>query len=1030
MKASGSSAAWRRSWAASLLAVGLAALILIAFAVPVFAGIIAASSCKALLDFAARLAPAWPFGLWPLAASYPGWAAPAAFSCLGVVLLAASACAYLYGETKRSSRKRSANIFGPGASRTNAKGSARVYSDPELISEIDWTCNEEEKPPYGGLVIGCLYGDEPGKERLVLAPKEGHGFIVGMSGSGKTQFINYPTIWAMANSVEPCSAVILDSKGDLYGTSAAYARSLGIKTYVIDFGNTDRSCCINLLEPIVAAYSEMKRSHDAHMESAFAIARENGIAEGRECDEGAWKDAEGGAYQKFKAHIKRAEADKRHGWAKAEELTRDIALGIIRDAEDEGASAGAQHWLDVGRSVLEAIMLLTATYTADDYVGKGMPYPEPYPEQRTLPSVLSILRRYAGDESDAKRDVKKLVRLFDGIDPAHPACKAFSPVRSSTGLEIATAISETLKFVTKLVSGEMESMLNRSDIDFAALGRERTFLYLVVPSDRPAAGRMFVLLFQQIHQKLVAEAKRCGGRLAVHVNFLLEEFASVSQGNKVKNIDNLLTESRSYNISLFITSQNLANLEDIYGECMVRNVLDNCGTKVLVKTSDVKGTAEYFSSAVGTYTFTSDAEARSRSALALVDRARTLSEREEQRRYFTEDELARWPASLGVLVLQALPGKNPDASRRARRLGWNGIMYAMVVQARKAAEIGFIAEAFGLGDDEELSRRMVAANAESALSGRTPLVAWNPDGRSIEEREATMRHLYAGGISLETRREMQRTRRKRLTRKAAREMLASSLDAGQLHAGPRAYTEALIEELYAGYIERFAGDSALEGSPMSPTVRKRYAEAVMQEAWEMRAVWYADLSSIAEGGDAPAWLLEKVRLTDEEKAELEAFRRALASPSDTAGEGGAFANASERVLQGPAEDVSAGRRAGPSRQGAPDAVSDTAAKRRRSLKGEWLEKMRADIKAARSQAKSMDEFVHILEERYAITMEVRESGIPMFRRAGEVYGLDAAKAGKGFLAEELRKRFEKKAASKGGEPPSPPAADEKRDKEI
>ena len=114
--------------------------------------------------------------------------------------------------------------------------------------------------------------------------------------------------------------------------------------------------------------------------------------------------------------------------------------------------------------------------------------------------MLAILRKYSGDAGEGAQGARQLIGLFKNIDPDHPALKAFAPVRSSQDREIATTLSEALKFVTKLISGDVEAFLNRNDVDFGALGEEREFLYLVVPTDRPSAGRMFVLLFQQMHQ--------------------------------------------------------------------------------------------------------------------------------------------------------------------------------------------------------------------------------------------------------------------------------------------------------------------------------------------------------------------------------------------------------------------------------------------------------------------------------------------------------------------------------------------------
>ena len=820
----------------ALFAIALVLLVLfILFAVPVVAGLFAAARQKMLTGFLSSIIAASAFDFWPIATSYAGWEMPALFSSLLAFLIFGALFMFLSSRIDAGAGKDAKNVFGPVASKTNSKGSARTYSNPDLIAEIDEVCSPDDLPPYGSLVIGCLHGNKKSQDRLILAPPESHGLVIGMTGSGKTQIVNLPSIWAMANAKEPCSAVILDPKGELYGATSPYVRERGIRVALVDFRNPELSMCINPLQPIIDAFFAKKEVYDEEMALAAAVANEKGLSISEACEEASWPPAQADAFLAFKTHVKRAEAAKKSGWSKAEALTRDVALTIIRDADELGTSSGVQHWLDVGRGVLEALILFCATYTKEDYIGEDDPYPEPYPEQRTLPSVLSILRKYSGEEKDAAKKARKLVRLFDKIDPEHPAAKAFSPIKSSQDKEIATTLSEALKFLTKLISSDMEAMLNRSDIDFASLGEERTFLYVNVPTDRAAAGRMFVLLFQQMYQILVDMAVAHEGRLPVRVNFLLEEFASVCQGNKVDGLPDMLTMGRSYNMRFYITVQNLSQLSRIYDVHTLNTILDNCGVKVLIKTSDASGTARFFSQAVGKYTFTAKNESQSRTAPLFSGRERTSSVHEEQRAYFTEDELSRWPDEFGALVLQAIPGKDVKHSRLARRLGWNGILYPLIIQTKKAFQIEYVAHAFALDDEEELLRRKEAARSDTQIDSRTPLVAWDPLGRSELERETVRRELYSGGISLTSKRAIAREQRREKVREKAQVLLKRKADAQTIRKGGFAFVTKLTDEIFDACIQ--------EG--LSKEGAKR--EEVYQEAFAIKGALIDLLLEILDG---------------------------------------------------------------------------------------------------------------------------------------------------------------------------------------
>lgn len=1005
-KSSDGGSVWIKTWAPILLVLLLVEICLLVFVVPLIAGVYVSALNHDLVNYLAAAMKKGFLRLWEILVLYPGWKNPAMVVSIFVSAFVAAIGFHTSNEAKRNTR--SPNMIGPAADPSNSKGSAGVYGDPELIKELNYTMGKNEIPPYGAIAIGCIhYGDKDGeKSEIILGPKESHGLIVGTTGAGKTKIINEPSLVTMAkanlpyleakknatplpkDAPEPCSCVVLDPKGELYADVAPYLRSIGLPVHIIDFRNPERSECWNALQPIVDVFMDKKVIYDEKMAAARELATKKGIPAKKMSDDMAWGDSE--SYLEFKKLILQAESAKKAGWSRAEELTRDVALGII--PEDGSASSGAAHWLDVARMLLESLILWNTLYTEEDYIGGGEPYPEPYPEQRNLPSVMSILRKYAGeiDVQGKKKAVRELVELMSKIDPEHPASKAFAQIKASRDEEFATTLSEAIKFITKLISSSTEAILNRQDIDFGKLGEEPTFLFLVVPSDREAAARLFILLFMQIHQMLVERAARYGNRLPVRVNFLLEEFAAVCRGNKVNNLTDMLAVGRGYNLYLYITVQTLSQLSAIYKKDTLNTILDNCGTKVLLRSTDVEGTCEYFSKAVGKYTYKSESEARSKRSFTLFDSGRTRTYREEQRDYFTADELANWPEEWGALVLQSKPGKKP--TKKARRLGYNGIMKPLVVPTQQSWQ-NFVGEILGTTDRAATAEATAQANKESRIYDRVPLVPWNPKAKSAEERAITKQRLYGGGISIESKKVLQRQEDRENLKKQSRAFSAPLLDWEMVAKKGVSYIDKLLNEW-----EKLAADAAKEqlaAKQLSEQERQVLCTRIEANAAAMRLYWYKDLIEILETGTEPDWL-KKYRGDFSEVAQEEkpiSEQEFVPINSETIQKTSACETELLSAMTSESCVVAIHKKASHKRDNA------------------WLDDMRRDIEECRRKSGSVMEFMALLQDDYGITVAIQRGKRINYSYSGTGKVARDERLNPNYTMQNLEEYFKKKQAS-------------------
>ena len=88
-----------------------------------------------------------------------------------------------------------------------------------------------------------------------------------------------------------------------------------------------------------------------------------------------------------------------------------------------------------------------------------------------------------------------------------------------------------------------------------------------------AADRRWTMLYTQLFQQLYYQADSVhGGRLPVHVHFVMDEFANVALPDE---FDKLLSTMRSREISVSIIIQNLAQLKALF-EKQWESIVGNC----------------------------------------------------------------------------------------------------------------------------------------------------------------------------------------------------------------------------------------------------------------------------------------------------------------------------------------------------------------------------------------------------------------------------------------------------------------------
>lgn len=661
-------------------------------------------------------------------------------------------------------------LFGPAAEASNEKGSARlICNELELAGVVETWDGSWENPPVKPVpVLG--YSRRFG---YYLAPAESHTVTFGMPGSGKTTRVNYATIDALCAS--GASIVVTDPKGELYGGCASELRERGVKTYVIDFRSPKRSCCINPLSLVTSAYFKGSKEADEAMAEAAHIKRsleESGLS----------AEDDPVAQKRYLDALRRADAARRAAWSQAENYALDLAAAIVPERENAG---GAKHWEDVARLVIKSLALLVGTYTERDFVGEGAPFTEPLEHQRTLETVHYLLREYGGIE----RGVKKLDVIMSNLDADHPARVNFAQAKASEDREYAIAISESIKFLDAMLGMSVNAFLNKSDFDLASVGKEQCAIFVVLPDDRPAVGKMFTVLVTQLYQALIAEAANYGNVLPVPVHFLLEEFGNIQ--TPIPDFPTKLAMSRSYQIFFHLTLQGMNQLSRWYGESGQADIFDKIAVRTLISTNDAQKCGRYFSDNMGYYTYLSSRTSRSRETLGLIDKTKTYSKACEQRPVMYPDEVVRWNPEWGSIVLASKAGKAP--SWWMELVFGHKTMMPAVFPSEPAWKTP-TARNLRIGSKDQMAAKVALAEAESRLESRIPNSVWEPVNLEASERIEARRAMLSGGVSARAQADFDAFCVREEAKSLALKVIAERVSEQELFEKGASYVDAVAKE--------------------------------------------------------------------------------------------------------------------------------------------------------------------------------------------------------------------------------------------
>lgn len=260
-----------------------------------------------------------------------------------------------------------------------------------------------------------------------------------------------------------------------------------------------------------------------------------------------------------------------------------LVTNLFKSTTPKGSQSNDPFW-DTAASMLLLSLIFYLRYEAPE-------------EEQNFTMVMEMLR--AGDvKEDDELYMSPLDILFERLEinnSEHIALKYYRDYHSGSAKTLKS-IQITLASRLEKFNLESLSMLTMTDeLELDTLGEKKTALFALIPDNDTSFNFIVSILYTQLFQQLFYTADhKYGGRLPVHVHFIMDEFANVSLPD---DFDKILSVMRSREVSVSIILQNLAQLKALF-EKQWESIVGNCDSFLYLGGNE-QSTHKYVSELMG-----------------------------------------------------------------------------------------------------------------------------------------------------------------------------------------------------------------------------------------------------------------------------------------------------------------------------------------------------------------------------------------------------------------------------------------------
>jgi len=260
-----------------------------------------------------------------------------------------------------------------------------------------------------------------------------------------------------------------------------------------------------------------------------------------------------------------------------------FTTALIANTKGEDAKSGEDFWT-------KAEVLLYCALI-------GFIYFEAPEEEQNMNSLVELINAMEVREEDESFEnaVDLMFAKLARRDPEHFAVRQYAKYKLAAGKTAKSILISCGARLAPFDIAELREIMSYDEMELDTLGDRKTALFIIVSDTDSTFNFIAALMYSQLFNLLCDKAdNEYGGRLPVHVRFLLDEFANLGT---IPNFDKLIATIRSREISAAVILQTQSQLKNIYKD-NAETIIGNCDARLFLGGSE-KTTLKDLSDSLG-----------------------------------------------------------------------------------------------------------------------------------------------------------------------------------------------------------------------------------------------------------------------------------------------------------------------------------------------------------------------------------------------------------------------------------------------
>ena len=238
-----------------------------------------------------------------------------------------------------------------------------------------------------------------------------------------------------------------------------------------------------------------------------------------------------------------------------------FTLPVLCEASHKVGKSSDPFW-EKAETLLYCALIGYIHYEADDH-------------EKNLNSLVEMINTMDVREDDEtyKNAVDYLFEDLENENPQHFAVRQYKKYKLAAGKTAKSILISCGARLAVFDLKEVRELISYDEMELDTIGDRRTALFIIISDTDDSFSFIAALMYSQLFNLLCDKAdNEYGGRLPIHVRFLLDEFANIGQ---IPKFDKLIATIRSREISACVILQAQSQLKGLYKD-NAETIMGNC----------------------------------------------------------------------------------------------------------------------------------------------------------------------------------------------------------------------------------------------------------------------------------------------------------------------------------------------------------------------------------------------------------------------------------------------------------------------